>query len=157
MHRFLGLAVAGGIGALLSSCAAPIERNVPTPAGGSVMDFDRGSGSFDSPETGTPAGAPNTIGHMDYETPAVVPGPVAVEKPPSTDVAEVRALQQALAQRGYYHGPINGQREPALLEALRRYELEHGGPPPLGTQVAGPVQPHAAPPPPPPCDGGAPR
>lgn len=107
-----------------SSCAAPVGRNIPIAPGGSVTDFDRGAGGFYSPETGTPAGQSPTVGALDFESPQVVPSPAQVEPPPpplgTSD--QVTALQRQLKANGYYDGPVNGQEDPALLDALRRYK-----------------------------------
>lgn len=114
----------------VSSCAAPVGRNIPIAPGGSVADFDRGTGSFYSPSTGTPAGEPPSIGALDFESPEVLPSPVEIERPVLPRLGspeEIRRLQKQLSEEGEYHGPINGQQDPALLDALRRRNLASAG------------------------------
>ena len=127
---------------LLCACGGAPVRHLPVTPGGSVSDFDRGPSTSDF-DTGSPAGAPDTIGAIDtYRT-----GPVARYRfepvtpsspralfagPPQTgvrlDVGTVLAVQRALAERGYYQGPLNGQPTVALGDALARFQADRGLP-----------------------------
>jgi peptidoglycan hydrolase-like protein with peptidoglycan-binding domain len=146
-----------GLGLLVASCTAPQGLNVPIAPGGSVTDYDRGAWGQGSPDTGQPAGARDTIGAMGFGgTDVVRPAPLP---PLHEEVAgtpeEIRRLQRALAERGYYHGPINGLADASLADALRRYRADTGGRSPFEEEAA-PRAPHASAPaqPPPPPDGG---
>src|SRR5262245_51476582 len=98
----------------------------PVAPGGSVTDFDRsGSGAAMYSDYATPAGARDTIGIASTEggserqtrliarVEPITPLPTGtlVAGPPQpgrliSDPATIRTLQKALADRGYYQGPI---------------------------------------------------
>lgn len=131
--------------ALLSvACAAPNVARVPEAMGGSVMDFDRGTGGFYSPSTSGVAGGPYTVGiastngatsdgeeHLTQAAPPpdarrdLVAGPITA---PTTAAERVRRLQRALREKGYFQGAVNGVSDAALDGALRRFQADRGLP-----------------------------
>lgn len=127
----------------VSACATSGSREVPIAPGGSVSDFDRGGGAGYSPDTGTPAGARGTIGvastngsqprGLEDEAPPAPPpasrdlvaGPMQAR---SQSPEAIRSLQRALAERGYFQGPLSGASDPALVDAVRRFQADRGLP-----------------------------
>jgi len=86
---------------------------------------DRALPPLEEEELGPP---PDIVGDDEAETEAL-PEP---ERQPAAagDVMDVytRAIQQALARQGYYHGPIDGVLNGGTREAIRRYQSRHGLP-----------------------------
>ena len=144
----------------------------PVAPGGSVTDFDRsGAGAPSYTEYATPSGARDTIGIASTEgserqnrvvarLEPITPPPdgVLVAGPPQpgrliSDPATIRALQHALADRGYYQGPLDGAASPALTDAIARFQAD-GKMPATGrvdgatAAALGVPLPAAAPPPP---------
>lgn len=124
-----------------SACATTHGGDgIPIAAGASVTDIDRGASTWISPDTGTPSGAPDTIGSFDFDTvrPAL---PAAVAPPVGRTPRDVRDQQEMLSRRGYYHGPINGVPDESLDDAMRRYQADANAPvtsPPKQKQAASP-------------------
>lgn len=132
------------LSAWLPACLTQNVARIPESMGGSVTDFDRGTGGFYSPATGGAAGAPYTVGvastdgsrgaegeHLTQAGPPpdgrrnLVAGPIV---PQASAPENVRRVQRALKERGYYQGPLNGLADPALEGALRRFQIDHGLP-----------------------------
>ena len=131
-----------GIFAVFSmiGCATAHSKSAPVAPGASVADFDRGSASGTIGETDPEGG---TIGRTTF--PTAEPYAVApIEPPPPaprallagppqagrliSDPETIRVLERALARRGYYQGPIDGQVAPALTDGLRRFQADNALP-----------------------------
>lgn len=130
----------------LAGCPVAREPQAPIAPGGSVIDMDRGTSGAYSPSTGSPAGAENTIGVASTgwqrdvvaygeRVAEVTPGPIGVliagppqAERPLSDPDTIRAIQTALQKQGYYHGPLNGQADATLVDAIGRFQGDRGLP-----------------------------
>jgi localization factor PodJL len=131
----------------IAGCAVRGSPGWVIAPGGSVTDFDRSpAGSAGWYEFGTPSGAPDTLGiasvdGMDRRASGpvgmagiepITPGPLRslVAGPPQlgrliSDPETIRTLERALADRGYYQGPIDGLASPGLADAIGRFQTDH--------------------------------
>jgi hypothetical protein len=64
-------------------------------------------------------------GVVYYSSRAAVPSRYIVREVVRDDSLDV-SVQRALARRGYYHGPIDGDIGPGSRSAIARYQRDHG-------------------------------
>ncbi|MBX6321087.1 MAG: peptidoglycan-binding protein [Rhodospirillaceae bacterium] len=105
------------------------------------------AGPVDLSPSGQPAGPPQTAAGQTWTppwsssqaqpmqpaaTPAPVPQSPAAPYEPGPggllNPTEVAELQRALAERGYYAGPVDGKAGPVTTAAIRRYQADAGLP-----------------------------
>src|SRR5262245_33363271 len=118
-----------------AACATEHTTRVPMAMGGSVTDFDRGTGAFYVPHTSGVAGTRDTIGIAltpgGGSSAADVPDAWLLAGPPPraprfagpmmprwNTPENIRRVQHALRQRGYLQGPESGVADAALTGAL---------------------------------------
>ncbi|HYP26378.1 MAG TPA: peptidoglycan-binding protein [Blastocatellia bacterium] len=129
-----GAAVGAGIGAVLGTVGILLSRGEEAeidPGTEFGMRVERAF-TVDTDEVGAAGERPRTVlNHPNYDDPNSADreddGAGFDSSQPISSISseEIRAAQAALAGRGYYRGPINGELSRATSRALRRFQRDN--------------------------------
>jgi hypothetical protein len=129
-----GAAVGAGIGAVLGTVGILLSRGQEaeiSPGTEFGMRVERAF-TVDTDELGVSGERPRRVlNQLYYDDPDTADrendetGPDSLLPVAATSPEEIRAAQLALAERGYYKGPINGELTRATSKALRRFQREN--------------------------------